>query len=153
MNKIEELKRFFKRNPINISQTRIFENVKRPFKKISLHAMSLLYVSAGINHFINPGFYEKIMPAYIPFHALCILLSGVCEVAFGALLVPARTRSIAAQLIIAMLIVFLIVHIQMLLNCRQVGGTMLWIAIIRIPLQFVLIWWAYAFIKNPQSKN
>jgi uncharacterized membrane protein len=127
--------------------------VKNPLKTISLYAMCLLYISAGINHFINPGFYEKIMPSWIPLHVLCIALSGICEIVLALLLLPEKTRNTAAWLIIAMLCVFLIVHVQMFLDYRLIGGMMLWIALIRIPLQFVLIWWAYAFIKNPQSKN
>lgn len=118
----------------------------------SLYAMILLYLSAGINHFINPEFYRKIMPVYIPFHMTFILLSGICEIVFAVLLIPILSRKLAAWLIIAMLIVFFVVHIQMLFDYSSVGGFMLWVAILRIPLQFVLIWWAYSFTKNPQPK-
>jgi uncharacterized membrane protein len=122
--------------------------MKETLRKTALYGLIILYTGAGINHFINPAFYENIMPAYIPFHALCISLSGICEITFAALLIPARTRKIAAWLIIAMLIVFFTVHIQMLLDYWRAGGALLWIAILRIPIQFVLIWWAYTYTKS-----
>ena len=127
-------------------------DMKINMRTISLYALILLYLSAGINHFINLGFYKKIMPSYIPFHMVCIVLSGICEIVFAVLLFPKYTRQIAAWLIIAMLIIFFVVHIQMLIDYWCVGGFILWIAIFRIPLQFVLIWWAYSFTKNPQPK-
>jgi uncharacterized membrane protein len=47
-------------------------------KQISRIIMSLLYIAAGVNHFINPGFYLKIMPSYLPFPVELVYLSGVC---------------------------------------------------------------------------
>ena len=112
------------------------------------YSMILLYLAAGVNHFIQPGFYEKIMPSYIPFHSACIFLSGVSEVLLALLLLLKGTRKIAAWLIIAMLIVFFVIHIQMLIDAWATGGYLLWIAIIRIPMQFVLIWWAHLYTKK-----
>lgn len=111
-------------------------------KKISLALMSLLYVLAGINHFVHPLFYSGPMPPYLPFPMELIYISGVCELVLGLLLIPAKTRKLAASLIILMLILFFTVHIQMIVNDYQTGGIVLWIAIIRLPLQFVLIYWA-----------
>ena len=44
--------------------------------------------------------------------------------------------------LIAMLIVFLIVHVNMLLPGNQLGISP-WILWLRIPIQFILIYWAY----------
>ena len=118
-------------------------------RTLSLYAMILLYLIAGTNHFINPEFYENIMPSYIPFHKVLVFLSGICEMAFAVLLIPTLTRKIAAWLIAAMLIVFFVIHIDMIISYLYVGGFMLWIAIFRFLLQFILIWWALLFTKNP----
>jgi uncharacterized membrane protein len=122
-------------------------------KKVSLCLMILLYVLAGINHFLSPGFYEGIMPAYIGYHKLLISISGVCEILFGLLLIPSSTRKMAAMLIALMLIVFLWLHIQMLIDYWNNHNKNLWFAIIRIPVQFVLIWWAYSFSRSPRLSN
>ena len=122
-------------------------------QRIFFYSMILLYLAAGINHFIQPEVYEKIMPFYIPFHDTYIFISGVTEVLLAFLLLPKTTRKIAAWLIIVMLIVFFIVHVQMLVDTWALGGALFWIAVIRIPLQFVLIWWAWLYTKNPQLKS
>jgi uncharacterized membrane protein len=122
-------------------------------KKNSLYLMAVLYVLAGANHFYNPHFYEAIMPDYIGYHMLLIYVSGVCEIVLGLLLMPYSTRKIAAMLIIAMLIVFLWLHIQMLIDYWKNNDKHLWVAIIRVPLQFVLIWWAYSLAHSPALKR
>jgi len=110
--------------------------------------MATLYVLAGINHFFNPAFYEGIMPAYIGYHTPLIYISGACEIILGLLLLPYYTRKIAAILIIIMLVIFLWLHIQMLIDYCKTNDKHLWIAIVRLPLQFVLIWWALSFSKS-----
>lgn len=118
-----------------------------------LYLMVLMYIGAGINHFSKPEFYEKMMPSYIPFHLFYIYFSGVCEVVFAFSLIFSKTRKLAAWLIVAMLIVFFIIHIQMLIDCWDNDDVMFWASIIRIPIQFVLIWWALLYTKNPQPKS
>ena len=105
--------------------------------------MSVLYVLAGINHFRNPDFYLKIMPNYIPLHSELVVLSGICEIILGILLLFNKTRNVAGWLIIAMLIAFMPVHIQMIIDYYGTPGKMFVVSLIRLPLQFVLIWWAY----------
>ena len=120
---------------------------------VAFYLMILIYFGAGINHFVKPEFYEKIMPSYIPFHSFCIYLSGICEMVFALLLIPTKTRKVAAWLIISMLVVFFIIHIQMLIDNWDNDDVMFWASIIRIHLQFVLIWWAYQYTKNPQPNS
>lgn len=115
--------------------------------KFLFYLMILLYVAAGVNHFINPQFYLKIMPPYLPYHKGCVFLSGVCEIAFAVLLLFKSTKKIAAYLIIAMLLVFFTVHIQMLIDNWNKTGIIFWVAVIRLPLQFVFIYWAYTYSK------
>jgi uncharacterized membrane protein len=117
------------------------------------YLMILLYMLAGINHFVKPEFYEKIMPFYIPFHRFLIYLSGLCEIVFAIFLIPKTTRKTAALLIVVMLAMFFIIHIHMVIDCWNKSDVMFWIAVIRIPIQFVLIWWAYQYAKNPQLKS
>lgn len=123
--------------------------MKTRTRVVSLYAMALLYFAAGLNHFINPGFYEKILPSYIPLHATCIFISGICEIGFAVLLLPERSRKTAAWFIIAMLSAFFIVHLQMLIDHTGSTDALFRISLIRIPVQLVLIWWAYFFTKNP----
>lgn len=120
-------------------------------KNVSLFAMAVLYIAAGLNHFIHPAFYIKIMPPWLPYHTALILISGVCEIAFGLMLLVPATRKTAAWLIILMLIAIFPANIQMMLNYLHENNSRLWIAIVRLPLQIVLIWWAYRFTKIRQA--
>ena len=105
--------------------------------------MCVLYVGAGLNHFIHTGFYLKIMPWYLPFPLELVYISGVAEFILGILFAFQKTRPAAAWLIIAMLIVFLTVHVQMIIDNYATLGATFWISLLRLPLQFVLIRWAY----------
>ena len=110
--------------------------------------MSMFYIFAGINHFIHPFFYKKIMPPYIPWHMQLIYASGILETLFGILLIPLRTRRLAAWGIILLLIAVFPANINMMLSYLREENTNLWITILRLPLQIVLIWWAYTFTKK-----
>lgn len=110
--------------------------------------MAALYVAAGAYHFINPGFYKKIMPPYLPWHYPLIYISGICEIVFGIFLLPLATRRLAAWGIIILLIAVFPANIQMMLNYKAEHDPDLWIAIVRLPLQPLLIWWAWQFAKK-----
>lgn len=105
--------------------------------------MILLYIIAGINHFINPEFYIGVMPFYIPFHKELVFLSGILEIIFGLLLIFEKTRPLACWCIILMLIAFLPVHIQMVIDNTDPTNFIFWISWLRLPLQWILIRWAY----------
>ena len=116
--------------------------------RTGLFLMAAFYVGAGINHFINPGFYVHIMPEWLPAHGLLVAVSGVAEVGLGlALLVP-RLRPHAAWAIIAMLAVFFSVHIDMLAHHERFDVPY-WGLVLRIPLQFLLIAWAAVYARRP----
>ena len=117
-------------------------------RKISLYVMAVLYVWAGIYHFISPGFYKKIMPPWLPWHYPFIYISGICEFFLGVLLLLPQTRKWAAWGIIALLVAVFPANVQMMLNYWHQQNPYLWVAIVRLPLQLVLIGWAYQFTKK-----
>jgi uncharacterized membrane protein len=117
-------------------------------KKVSLYVMSGFYVLAGINHFINPGFYESIIPPRLPYPSAINYTSGLCEIIFGILLIPVSTRTVAAWLMIVLLIAVFPANVQMTINYWHSKHPQLWITIVRLPLQAVLIWWAWIYTKN-----
>lgn len=117
-------------------------------KLIFLYIMAVLYLAAGTYHFVNPAFYKKIMPPYIPYHSEVIFVTGICEVLIGLFLLPASTRGYTAWTLIVFLILIFPANIQMAVNFWQRKNPYLWIAILRLPLQLVLIWWAYIYTKE-----
>ncbi|HEY0262661.1 MAG TPA: DoxX family protein [Chitinophagales bacterium] len=113
-----------------------------------LYLMAVVYIIAGLNHFINPKAYMKFMPTYLPWHYELVLISGVLEVLFGALLFFPATRVIGAWSIILLLIAIFPANVQMAVNFYQKKSPYLWIAIARLPLQLILIWWAWQYTKE-----
>ena len=56
-------------------------------KMVSIWAMSIFYISAGISHFINSDWFVLIMPPALKFIDYeLVYISGVFEIVFGAML-------------------------------------------------------------------
>ena len=81
---------------------------------IQLYLMGVIYSILGVVHFTHTGFYRPFMPKFLPAHDLLIYLSGVAEILLGIGVLFPQTRILALWGLIAMLIVFLIVHVNML---------------------------------------
>lgn len=110
-----------------------------------LYVMAVMYIFAGLMHFIKPKPYLKVMPQFLPAHKTLVLLSGITEVILGVGLLFPETRNLSIVGIVAMLVVFFLVHFNMLRGGKHAAGVPLWILILRIPLQFLLIWWAVVY--------
>lgn len=111
-----------------------------------VYLMGFLYILAGINHFINPPFYLKIMPPYLPQHGLLVVLSGVAELMLGILVLIPATRVWAAWGLILLLIAVFPANLYMAYD-PKFQELSAWLRWGRLPLQFVLIWWAYQYTK------
>jgi len=109
------------------------------------YLLGLLLILAGANHFRQPKIYLRIMPPYIPAHGTMVSLTGIIEMVFGFMLLNPETQSLAAWGIIAMLVVFIPVHIYMLQNERASLKVPKWLLWLRLPLQLGLMYWAYLY--------
>jgi uncharacterized membrane protein len=106
--------------------------------------MAALYIMAGINHFVNPRMYMYIMPDWVPAKKMTNALVGVAEVLLGVLLLIPSTQPLAAWGIIALLIAVFPANIHHYQKAKE-SGKMVMATQIRLPLQLLLIWWAYIF--------
>jgi uncharacterized membrane protein len=105
--------------------------------------MGGIYFILGIIHFTHTGFYRPLMPKFLPAHNALILWSGVAEIVLGLGIFFPNTRAISLIGIIAMLAVFLLVHVNMLFPENRLGVS-LWLLWLRLIIQFVMMYWAYA---------
>ncbi|MCB2410413.1 DoxX family protein [Hymenobacter lucidus] len=112
-------------------------------KTISRYTLALLFVGAGVLHFLKPEPYLRIMPPYLPWHRELVLLSGVAEVVLGALLLPRRTHCWAAWGLIALLVAVFPANVYMAQTSGAGLGVAPWLAWARLPLQAGLILWAW----------
>ncbi|KFF18207.1 DoxX family protein [Flavobacterium hydatis] len=110
-----------------------------------IYLMASLYILAGINHFRNPGMYLKIIPSYFSNPKLLNILSGVAEIILGSLLLISATSHFAAWGIIALLVAVFPANLYMYQNKKASFGLPRWVLLLRMPLQLVLILWAYQY--------
>ncbi|MDT5295234.1 MAG: hypothetical protein QOJ76_2114 [Acidobacteriota bacterium] len=117
-------------------------------KLILKYLFALFFASAGVNHFINTAFYLKIMPPYLPWHLPLVYLSGVFEIALGVMLLMPRFTRAAGWGLIALLIAVSPANVHMAVNAElypEYSVAALWL---RLPLQLVLIAWAYSYTSG-----
>ena len=104
-----------------------------------LMGISLVYV--GIAHFLDPNWFEPIVPSIIGFPTFWVLLSGLCEVILGCLLILPKSRRLAAIGLVFLLIVLYSANMNMWINNIELTGTQLsniW-HIVRALVQILLI--------------
>ena len=114
-------------------------------RPIDVAIMGGMYIFAGIMHFAVPKGFDKIVPPYIPKARLMVYLSGIAEIVFGAALFFESTRSYAAIGIILLLIAVFPANLYMAQCWRAKKHPYTWAAYARLPLQLVLIWWAWMY--------
>ncbi len=110
------------------------------------YIIGALFVVAGANHFRQPKVYERIMPPYISAKQTLVMLTGIAEMIFGFMVLTPQSQTIAVWGIIILLILFLPVHVYMLQNKEASMKLPQWVLILRIPLQFGLMFWAYQYM-------
>ncbi|NRA94080.1 MAG: DoxX family protein [Psychroserpens sp.] len=113
---------------------------------IHFYVMAIMYIVAGIMHFVKPELYERVMPDFLPSHKLLVSLSGIAEILLGVALFIPELKAWAIYGIILMLAVFFLVHFNMLRGPKYAAGIPKWILIVRIPLQFGLMYWAWQYL-------
>lgn len=114
---------------------------------VGLVAQSALYVVGGINHFWHSRFYTAIMPPHYDHPLALVQLSGAAEVLGGVGLLLPATRRMSAWGIVAMLLVYYDVHIYMVRHPERFPTVPEWALWVRLPLQLVLIYWAYIYTR------
>jgi uncharacterized membrane protein len=107
--------------------------------------LSALFVGSGLIHLVQPDVYLPIMPPYLPYPAVLILMSGVAEIAGGVGLLIPPTQRAARYGLIALLVAVFPANIQMAVNGFTDGAPPLILALLlaRLPLQPLLIWLVY----------
>lgn len=115
-------------------------------KAIFAYLIGAFYIFAGVMHFIFPLAYVKIMPKMLPYPLFLVYLSGVAEIICGLGFLFENTRHLAGWATIALLIAIFPANINMALHPQEFTNYP-WILYLRLPLQFLLIWFAYQYTR------
>ncbi|MHA4895829.1 DoxX family protein [Pedobacter sp. PWIIR3] len=109
-------------------------------------AFAFIMMLAGINHFINPAFYQAFIPDWMPL-LLVNYVIGFVEFVIGLGLLLPKFNSKAATLLFLLMIFFLPFHVIDAFREHPAIGSHL-LAYIRLPIQFLLIWWAWFLTRR-----
>jgi uncharacterized membrane protein len=104
---------------------------------------------AGISHFLNPEFFDAIVPPALPgSERLATYLSGAAEVLVGVGIFIARTRRLALWAAAALFIAVYPANLYMAWDWRDRELSERLVAYGRLPLQIPMIWWAVASARR-----
>jgi uncharacterized membrane protein len=90
--------------------------------KLLTYVYVVFFISAGINHFLNPQFYDALVPDFIPFPRLVHQITGVIEIILPLFLLT-RFRKEAALLMIIFLVILYGANLYVWVNNLPYGRT------------------------------
>lgn len=110
----------------------------------SRRLLSLFFIAAGVNHFVNRRSYEAIVPPSLAGNARTVVdISGVAEIVGGvAVLVPA-TRRLGGIWLIGLLAAVFPANIYMARTPERFKKLPRWALLGRLPLQPLMMVWAW----------
>ena len=111
----------------------------------------IIMILAGFMHFIKPHAYDGFIPDFMP-KVLVNYVSGIIEILIGAGTVTKRYRKQATLALLVLMIAFLPLHTIDLFKVQPAIGSHL-LALIRFPIQFILIAWAWFIHLNSPSRG
>ncbi len=116
--------------------------------KLITIAYIAFFFFAGLNHFINPNFYDSIVPKYIPFPKFTHYLVGVIEMIIPFLLLT-RFKNITAIFMIIFIVILYLGNFHVWLNGLPYGNIYFTNIqhFIRFLLQLLLIYITYIIYK------
>lgn len=122
------------------------------FKLILTFLFGAFMIMAGINHFLKPAMFFPFIPDFMPKEAVNYI-AGILEIVVGVGVFIPAFRSWATLGILGLMVVFLPLHIiDVFSEIPAIGSHQL--ALIRLPIQFVLIFWAwYIYTFSKESKE
>ena len=112
-------------------------------RRFALLGLGAFFVVAGANHFVNPDFYVRIMPPYLPAHLALVYLSGVFEILGGVLVLVLRVRALAGWGVVVLLLAIFPANVHMALSPELFPDTSAFALYARLPFQALFITWAY----------
>lgn len=124
--------------------------MRNRLKTILRTVLAAAMILIGVTHFRQPEPFVAIVPAYLPEPLLLVYLSGFFEILGGVGLCLSRVRKISAWGLVALYIAVFPANLNMAINRLSLPGSDPipdWVLWARLPLQVVLILWAYWYTR------
>ncbi len=122
------------------------------FWTIIKYILAIFITYAGVQHFLNPDFFVKVIPPFLMDFAMPIVyISGVIEIVIGLLMFTNKYQRIGALSFMWLMLFFLPLHIWDVFAENPFTGNQS-NALVRLAMQFVLIGLPWK-LKNLYSNN
>ncbi len=108
-------------------------------RSVSPYVLAAGLAVTGVMHFVSPGFYDGLIPPFLPAPRAWIYGSGGLELACAAAVAVPATRRGGA---LASAALFVAVFPGNLYQAIEPGDVPRWAALARLPLQVPLVLWA-----------
>ena len=111
--------------------------------------LGAFFIAAGINHFVMPRAYQRIVPPRLRGDAArVVVISGVAELAGGVAVLVEPTRRAAGVGLIALLAAVFPANLYMACAPERFRGIPRWALYARLPLQPLMMWWAWTATRR-----
>jgi len=117
-------------------------------------ALGLAFTGAGVNHFVMPRAYERIVPPSLKSRARGVVaISGVAEIAGGLGVLLPWTRRPAGLGLIALLAAVFPANLYMARSPERFRRIPRLALYARLPLQPLMMWWAWSATRRPPARG
>ena len=110
--------------------------------------LGLFFIQAGVNHFVMPKPYRRIVPPGFGDPDTVVKVSGVAELAGGLGVLLAPTRRLSGLGLIALLAAVFPANVFMARNPEQFHKIPRWALYARLPLQPLAMLWAWRVTRR-----
>jgi uncharacterized membrane protein len=112
--------------------------------RLSRRLLGLFWIAAGVNHFVNPRYYEAIVPPSLESEKqLVVQASGVAELVGGVAVMVPSLRRLAGPYLVALLAAVFPANLFMAREPERFAGIPRWALYARLPLQPLMMVWAW----------
>jgi len=103
-----------------------------------------LFIAAGVNHFVQPRAYERIVPPSLQdSKERVVAVSGIAEIAGGLGVLLRPTRRLSGVCLIALLAAIFPANLYMARKPERFPRIPRWVLYARLPLQPLMMLWAW----------
>jgi uncharacterized membrane protein len=128
-------------------------HVERPRRR-SWPALGIAFLGAGVNHFVMPRAYERIVPPSLKSRSHDVVaISGVAEIVGGLGVLLPWTRRPAGLGLIALLVAVFPANLYMARSPEEFRRIPRWALYARLPLQPLMMWWAWSATRRRPSAS
>jgi uncharacterized membrane protein len=113
-----------------------------PRRRLSRALVALGFIGAGVNHFVNPRFYEPMVPPPLQKQAgPVVAISGVAEIAGGLGVLLPWTRRLSGKSLVVLLAAVFPANVYMATDPERFKKIPRWGLFARLPLQPLMMLW------------